>query len=163
MTNILFLKTVIKCIFKQLRNHLSNKFPAFILTVNSQKRKCHCSVHGSSPGNVSHSATDKEAFRRLVRTRDIALQLASLWLRHSEYSAVLAWSEQSQNVDTARILQTSRNYNFNSIFIFSDNIIIGVTHFRLKCPSLTKTFEISTYMEYNIHSRYSRRYLISAE
>lgn len=135
MTSFLLLKKVFNCILKQLRNLLSNNFPAFILTVNSQKRKCHCSVNGSRPGIVSHCATDKEAFRRLVRTRDIALQLASLWLRHSEYSAVPAWSEQSQNVDTARILQTSRNYNFNFIFIFSDNIIIGVKYFRFKWPS----------------------------
>lgn len=118
ITIILFLKKVFNCIFKQLRSHRSNIFPAFILTVKSQKRKCHCSVHGSSPGIVSHCATDKEAFRRLVRTRDVALQLASLWLRPSEHSAVLAWSEQSQNVDTALILQTSENYNFNFIFIF---------------------------------------------
>lgn len=66
MTTILFLKKVFNGIFKQLRNRRSNRFSAFILTVNFQKRKRHCSVLGSSPGIVSHCATDKEAFRRLV-------------------------------------------------------------------------------------------------
>lgn len=163
MTIFFFWEKVFNCIFKQLRNHRWKKFLRFILTVNSQKRKCHCSVHGFSPGIVSHCATDEEAFRRLVRTRDVALQLASLWLWHSKYSAVLTWAEQSQNVDTACILQTSRNYNFNFLFRFSDNIIIGVTHFSFGWLSLSKTSKICTYIQHTIHSRYSLCYLISAE
>lgn len=92
---------------------------------------------------VSHCATDKEAFRRLARTRDAALQLAPLWLRCSKHRAVLSRPSRAKmsTQHTSCMRRTFGNFiSYLICYVFRHLIIVTRFSFRRLYLSTTCIF-----------------------